>query len=275
MTVMGSKILFKSGSGVPGQLMLVMIDTKSVLVYLFMDTCRCRWLMTMLVMMIMFMIMMAMMMIIMMIVMMINAKAVLVYMDTYTCSSLHTTKRQLEALATANRYFFEECKCNDSKDILRIIDQKKYFWQILSTKNVCKLLFQCDQQICSISTDELITSNQISSNHISWQIWSQISTSYLPKPCHKQRWSAGHSWSSSHKAGSHRDPCCPLAAPWWTPITWWWWWWCFQDMCICISVTFHLNLCFNIVSYHLSVLFESYLPPDPPRLFKFYLFIFV
>ena len=23
--------------------------------------------------------------------------------------------------------FFEECKCNDSKDILRIIDQKKYF----------------------------------------------------------------------------------------------------------------------------------------------------
>ena len=66
-------------------------------------------------------------MIIMMIVMMINAKAVLVYMDTYTCSSLHTTKRQLEALATANRYFFEECKCNDSKDILRIIDQKKYF----------------------------------------------------------------------------------------------------------------------------------------------------
>ena len=104
MTVMGSKILFKSGSGVPGQLMLVMIDTKSVLVYLFMDTCRCRWLMTMLVMMIMFM--MAMMMIIMMIVMMINAKAVLVYMDTYTCSSLHTTKRQLEALATANRYFF-------------------------------------------------------------------------------------------------------------------------------------------------------------------------
>ena len=182
----------------------------------------------------------------MMMMMMINAKAVLVYMDTYTCSSLHTTKRQLEALATANRYFFEECKCNDSKDILRIIDQKKYFWQILSTKNVCKLLFQCDQQICSISTDELITSNQISSNHISWQIWSQISTSYLPKPCHRQRWSVGHSWSSSHKAGSHRDPCCPLAAPWWTPITWWWWWY-FQDMCICVSVTFHMNLCFNIV----------------------------